>query len=296
MPSRSGARTPTPSGPSVSDAYLSPGTSPRATRSAFNGNASSTRARSQGAESRRISFAEGPRATTRYTVKIPTKNDALSSGFPYDGQKLVKYSVTAKEWNHFSQEVMVACDAHHYNAITWPLARSKVIKRVRSDLKYGNGPDPGPVSKIFRHWNRLFRRQGFQTWLELPSEEGAEELGRSTAGMSKDDQRQAMKEAKRFRIVVSPVEGKGGSIYSKSSLRGSVLSEVNIMQRANTMLSNMTKSPHEVAKEVDGNDLSGVTGAKKETTQVEVKEEAKAEDKTDSEGKAKVEPKEEANE
>jgi hypothetical protein len=204
----------------------------------------SSRSQSQSAESRRISFADAPRATTRYQVKIATKNDSLSSGFPYDAQKLIKYEVSSKEWSHFSGEVVVACDAHHYNAITWPLARSKVIKRVRNDLKYGHGPDPGEVSKTFRKWNKLFRRQGFQAWLELPSEEGAEELGRSTAGMNKEDQKQAQKEAKRFRIVVSPLNDKGGSIYSKSSIRGSVSGEVNLMKRANTVLSNITKSSH----------------------------------------------------
>jgi hypothetical protein len=121
-----------------------------------------------------------------------------------------------------------------------------VIKKVRNDLKYGQGPDPGEVSKIFKKWNRLFRRQGFQAWLELPSEEGAEELGRSTAGMNKEEQKQAQKEAKRFRIVISPLDNKGGSIYSKSSIRGSVSGEGNFVKRANTMLSNITKSSHSV--------------------------------------------------
>ena len=149
---------------------------------------------------------------------------------------------------------MVACDAHHYNALTWPLARSKVVKKVRNDLKYGNGPNPGEVSKIFRKWNKLFRRQGFQAWLELPSEEGAEELGRSTAGMSKDEQKQAIKEAKRFRIVISPLDGKGGSIYSKSSIRGSVSREGGnfITRTGSNLISNLTKSSDAAAvKEID---------------------------------------------
>lgn len=125
---------------------------------------------------------------------------------------------------------------------------------MRNDLKYGNGPNPGEVSKIFKKWNKLFRRQGFQAWLELPSEEGAEELGRSTAGMSKDEQKQAIKEAKRFRIVISPLDGKGGSIYSKSSIRGSVSREGgNFITRTGTnLISNLTKSSDEaVVKEID---------------------------------------------
>lgn len=129
-----------------------------------------------------------------------------------------------------------------------------MIKKVRNDLKYGNGPNPGEVSKIFKKWNKLFRRQGFQAWLELPSEEGAEELGRSTAGMSKDEQKQAIKEAKRFRIVISPLDGKGGSIYSKSSIRGSVSREGgNFITRTGTnLISNLTKSSDEaVVKEID---------------------------------------------
>ena len=153
---------------------------------------------------------------------------------------------------------MVACDAHHYNTITWPLARSKVIKKVRNDLKYGSGPTPGEVSKIFRKWNRVFRHQGFTAWLELPSEEGAEELGRSTAGMNKEDQKQAQREAKRFRIVISPLDNKGGSIYSKSSIRGSVTGEGNFVNRANTMISNITHRSQSVkegdAKEEDEED------------------------------------------
>jgi len=146
----------------------------------------------------------------------------------------------------------VACDAHHYNALTWPLARSKVIKKVRNDLKYGNGPNPGEVSKIFRKWNKLFRRQGFQAWLELPSEEGAEELGRSTAGMSKEEQKQAIKEAKRFRIVISPLDQKGGSIYSKSSIRCSVSREGgNFITRTGTNLISKLHSSDAAVKEID---------------------------------------------
>ena len=192
--------------------------------------------------------------------------------------------MSAKEWNHFSDEVVVACDAHHYNAITWPLARSKVIKKVRNDLKYGNGPNPGEVSKIFRKWNKLFRRQGFQAWLELPSEEGAEELGRSTAGMNKEEQKQAMKEAKRFRIVISPLDGKGGSIYTKSSIGKSVSGEGSLIKRANTMLSNVTKH-HSDTKEID-------------THKEEEEEEDKKDDKTETdklEEEVKKENEEQAN-
>jgi hypothetical protein len=297
-PSRNGATTPT--APLRSDTHLSPNVSPRVSRSISIVD-QSTRSQSQGAESRRISFADAPRATTRFQVKIASKNDSLSSGFPYDGQKLIKYDVSAKEWNHFSGEVVVACDAHHYNAITWPLARSKVIKKVRNDLKYGSGPDPGDVSKIFRKWNRLFRRQGFQAWLELPSEEGAEELGRSTAGMNKEEQKQAQKEAKRFRIVISPLDGKGGSIYSKSSIRGSVSGEVSLMKRANTMLSNVTKSSHGSVKEIDTKEeeeKKQEEDGNKDDNKKENKQEDKAEngipnggDKEEDKGDAKEEAK-----
>ena len=187
----------------------------------------------------------------------------------------------------------MACDAHHYNAITWPLARSKVIKKVRNDLKYGNGPNPGDVSKIFKKWNKLFRRQGFQAWLELPSEEGAEELGRSTAGMTKEDQKQAQKEAKRFRIVISPLDGKGGSIYSKSSIRGSVSGEVSLMKKANTMLSNVTKSSHGAVKEIDTKEED--EEKPEDSIKGDVKEEDKEEDKFEDQAEGKEEAKEEDN-
>ena len=153
--------------------------------------------------------------------------------------------------------MVVACDAHHYNQFTWLAARSKVIKKVRNDLSYGQGPNPGEVSKTFRKWNRLFRRQGFQAWMELPDEEKAEELGRSTAGMNKEEQKQAKVEAKRFRIVISPLDNKGGSIYSKSSIRGSVGGEGGLVKRANTMLGNLTKSSHGAAKETDEKVVEG---------------------------------------
>lgn len=188
----------------------------------------------------------------------------------------------------------MACDAHHYNAITWPLARSKVIKKVRNDLKYGNGPNPGEVSKIFRKWNKLFRRQGFQAWLELPSEEGAEELGRSTAGMNKEEQKQAMKEAKRFRIVISPLDGKGSSIYTKSSIGKSVSGEGSLIKRANTMLSNVTKH-HSDTKEIDTHkeeeEEEGEENEedKKETDKLE--EEVKKENEEDANGEANGEAK-----
>jgi hypothetical protein len=205
-------------------------------------------------------------------VKIATKDNSLSSGFPYDAQKLIKYEVSSKEWSHFSGEVVVACDAHHYNKATWPFARAKVISRVRQDLQYGQGPNPGEVSKVFRKWNRLFRRQGFQAWMELPDEEKAEELGRSTAGMNKEEQKRAQKEAKRFRIVISPLDNKGGSIYSKSSIRGSVGGEGGLVKRANTMLSSITKSSHGAVKEADT----------KEEDEGKVEDDTKVEDKVDA--------------
>ena len=126
-----------------------------------------------------------------------------------------------------------------------------MIKKVRNDLKYGSGPTPGDVSKCLKRWNKIFRVQGFHAWLELPSEEGAEELGRSTAGMNKEDQKQAQKEAKRFRIVISPMDNKGGSIYSRSSLRGSVAGEGGFVKKTTTMISNITKGSHSVEEEGD---------------------------------------------
>ena len=156
---------------------------------------------------------------------------------------------------------------------------------MRNDLKYGNGPNPGEVSKIFKKWNKLFRRQGFQAWLELPSEEGAEELGRSTAGMSKDEQKQAIKEAKRFRIVISPLDGKGGSIYSKSSIRGSVSREGgNFITRTGTnLISNLTKSSDEAAvKEIDNKEEDD--DQKEEDEQKEAEGDEKEDEDKDDEG------------
>lgn len=65
---------------------------------------------------------------------IPTKTESLASGFVYD-QRLNKYGVSEDEWKEFNKEITAAADLRSPTWM-WPLKRSGVIQKVKTDLQY----------------------------------------------------------------------------------------------------------------------------------------------------------------
>lgn len=171
--------------------------------------APSERSQSQGADPRRISFADPPRPTAR-RLRIPTRTDSLASGFPFDA-RLIKYEVAEVEWDHFSNEIVKAARVPG-PSWTWPFHRKDVIRRIKKELQY-----ECDLKSALRVGNRFFRPKGFQASLELPSLNGDKDKRVVVAGQSKEEKKQAKTEAKRFRIVITPINERAPSVYSRSS-------------------------------------------------------------------------------
>lgn len=143
---------------------------------------------------RRISFANTPRPNGNKII-IPTRTDSLASGFPYD-PRLNKYRVSEEEWADFNNELIAASDIPG-PIFLWAFRKKDVIPRIRKDLQYG-----GDLQRALKKWNKLFKRQRFQAFLELPGE------GSEGEGSGK----------KRFRIVLTPNgESRAPSVYSRNS-------------------------------------------------------------------------------
>lgn len=153
----------------------------------------------------------------------------MASGFPFD-PKLRKYGVSEKEWAHFSDEVVESARVPG-PAWLWPLRKNEVVERVKNDLLY-----EGDMRRVFKRWNKLFKRQNFQAWLELPSKPGDKETktkGEDAIYMSKEEIRQAKRDQKRFRVAISSAHEKAPSVYSRSSsLTRSVTGEGSVVHAA----------------------------------------------------------------
>ena len=78
-----------------------------------------------------------------------------------------------------------------------------------------------------RRWNKLFRTQGMTVSLELPIRKGEKDNCEDRDEDSKEGIERAEREAKRFRLVITPTAENGElSAYTRgSSLRGSVSNE-----------------------------------------------------------------------
>lgn len=67
----------------------------------------------------------------------------------------------------------------------------------------------GDVSRCLKKWNKLFKIQRFQAWLELPGQK-SDDLPGNADGEKVN--------IKRFRIVITPVtEKRAPSVYSRNS-------------------------------------------------------------------------------
>lgn len=145
---------------------------------------------------RRISFGSTPRPSGNKLI-IPTRTDSLASGFPYD-LRLNKYRVSEEEWTDFNNDLMSA-SAIPGPTFLWTFRKKEVITRIKRDLQYG-----GDMQRTLKKWNKLFKRQRFQAFLEIPGEGEAGEGGPGSK--------------KRFRIVVRPnAESRAPSVYSRNS-------------------------------------------------------------------------------
>jgi len=90
----------------------------------------------------------------------------------------------------------------------------------------------GDLKRVLRKWNKLFRRQGFSAWLELPTPKGERDAPEEAAE-TKEERDRARKETKRFRIVINSTD-RGTSVYSRSSsLNRSVTGEAVSVQHDN---------------------------------------------------------------
>lgn len=169
------------------------------------------RSRSQGPDSRRVSFAEAPRPQTR-TLMIPTKESVLSSGFPYN-PKLNKYGITDLEWSQFTKEILDTLPPS--KSFSWRWKRGKIVSIIKRDLQYES-----PLKSALRQWNKGFRKRGFSVYLELPVEKDLNED--EVSGDTKEERKQAKKDAKKFRFLVGTANSSASSVYSRSSLAESV--------------------------------------------------------------------------
>jgi hypothetical protein len=110
------------------------------------------------------------------------------------------------------------------SSLLWPLRKTEVINKIRKELQY-----EGDFKRLLNAWNKKnFRVRGFTVSVELPGKPRYRE--EDTA----EERETARKEAKRFRICITPNAERSGSVYSRSSsLTRSVTGEgANMQQRA----------------------------------------------------------------
>jgi len=92
-------------------------------------------------------------------------------------------------------------------SVLWRVHKRDVVNRIKKELQYD-----GDFKRLLNAWNKKnFRVRGFTVSVELPGPpkirpedtEGEKELAR--------------KEAKKFRICITPNAERSGSVYSRSS-------------------------------------------------------------------------------
>lgn len=113
------------------------------------------------------------------------------------------------------------------SSLLWPLRKTEVIKKIKKELQY-----EGDFKRLLNAWNKKnFRVRGFTVSVELPGPPKYREED------TEEEREMARKEAKRFRICITPNSERGGSVYSRSSsLTRSVTGEgANMQQRASSM-------------------------------------------------------------
>lgn len=162
--------------------------------------------------------------------EIPTKNDSLSSGFPFH-PRLYDLKVTHDQWSLFSSDLVNAAKLTlSEDFLSWasgitagtitspflfvlgPVAgyytgrlvhRKTVVKTVKERLG-----QEGDIRSVLRRWNKdTFEEKGFQAWLELPLDPkqlNKDEVMVDAPGDAKAKKKAAKKAARRFRIIIVP--------------------------------------------------------------------------------------------
>ncbi|KAH8812715.1 hypothetical protein F5884DRAFT_702202 [Xylogone sp. PMI_703] len=162
--------------------------------------------------------------------EIPTKNDSLSSGFPFH-PLLYDLKITHDQWSLFSSDIVKAAKLTPYEdfmswatgittgTITSPILlvfapvlgyftgrmihRKAVVKSVKQRLG-----QEGDIRSVLRRWNRdIFEEKGFHAWLELPIDPQQlqkEDLVIDTPGSPKARKKAVKKAGRRFRIIIIP--------------------------------------------------------------------------------------------
>ncbi|KAH8814354.1 hypothetical protein F5882DRAFT_390345 [Hyaloscypha sp. PMI_1271] len=159
------------------------------------------------ASARRISFASTPRPPPlQRRLRIPTRTASLASGFPYD-PKLVKYNISEKDWKTFSDQVVEAAELPRGASVLWRVHKRDVVNKIKKELQYD-----GDFKRLLNAWNKKnFRVRGFTVSVELP---GPPKIRPED---TEEEKELARKEAKKFRICITPNAERSGSVYSRSS-------------------------------------------------------------------------------
>ncbi|KAG9245920.1 hypothetical protein BJ878DRAFT_324579 [Calycina marina] len=175
------------------------------------------------ASARRISFAEPDRSNYEpRRIWIPTRTDSLASGFEYD-PRIRKFNIREDGWTHMNKEILAAAGISHSATWSWTFHKKGVVKKLTKDLGYSTSE----INTVLRRWNKLFKTQGMTVALELPVKKGETDNCDEDHGDSKEDIERAEREAKRFRLVITPAadSGEQSAYHRGSSLRGSVSNE-----------------------------------------------------------------------
>ncbi len=123
---------------------------------------------------------------------ILTRTSSLASGFPYD-PRLIAYSVTEKDWQQFSKQVVEAAELPRGSLILWPFRKTEVICKLKKELQY-----EGDFKRLLNAWNKKnFRHRGFTVSLGLP---GPPKYGEKDTAK---ERRMARTAAKRFTICIT---------------------------------------------------------------------------------------------
>ena len=184
---------------------------------------------------------------------IPTKNDSLSSGFPFH-PRLYELKVTHDQWHLFTSAIVDAAKLTPFeDYLAWtagittgtvsapvllifgPMVgyyagrsvhRKTVVKTVKERLL-----QQGDLRSILQRWNeQTFAPKGFQAWLELPRDPGElykeYQIDDTLENKDRKARKAAKKATRRFRIVIIPSDDlMSTTIESVSAVPSSTISE-----------------------------------------------------------------------
>lgn len=130
-------------------------------------------------------------------------------------------------WERFNSEIIKEANVPGQQWL-WRLKRKEVIARLKNDLQYD-----GDFKRKLKLWSKVFKTKGFTVDLILPGDPLGGDFELDGNEDEVDRNRDAKKEAKKFRLIITPNTEKGTSVYSRtSSLTRSVTGEANLQQVA----------------------------------------------------------------